>query len=127
MKHIVKQAEPIEFSQWKALASADWQPSYNALSGEPKSAQAGPHEGAGVSATVSVGSWMMTLISSISDRKAIRLLIQAIHLRRDTALSRERGPSWERGPLALVEGGTPSLPGTLIPAFTGMMEEIVSP
>lgn len=36
MKYIVKQEEPQEFSDWKALANEDWQPTYDNLAGEPK-------------------------------------------------------------------------------------------
>ena len=37
MKYIEKNQEPIEFSDWKALANDDWQPSYDAdLSGDTK-------------------------------------------------------------------------------------------
>ncbi|NBO63970.1 MAG: TIGR02646 family protein [Acidobacteria bacterium] len=38
MKHIKKQDEPKELSDWKALANEDWQPSYDNLSGETKNA-----------------------------------------------------------------------------------------
>lgn len=38
MKHIIKQDEPQEFIDWKALANEDWQPSYGDLSGPPKQA-----------------------------------------------------------------------------------------
>jgi len=38
MKHIVKQCEPEEFSSWKALANADWQPTYSSLSRDTKKA-----------------------------------------------------------------------------------------
>ncbi len=38
MKHIVKHAEPQPFSQWKALANANWQPTYDQLSGALKKA-----------------------------------------------------------------------------------------
>jgi len=38
MKYIVKQQEPQPFSQWKALANDDWQPTYSVLSGETKKA-----------------------------------------------------------------------------------------
>jgi uncharacterized protein (TIGR02646 family) len=38
VKHIVKQAEPDAFKQWKALANPDWQPTYADLRGEPKQA-----------------------------------------------------------------------------------------
>jgi len=38
MKHIVKQGEPRAFSDWKALANGDWQPTYDALAGDPKRA-----------------------------------------------------------------------------------------
>lgn len=36
MKHILKQHEPEAFSNWKALANDDWQPTYAMLSGETK-------------------------------------------------------------------------------------------
>lgn len=36
MKHIVKQGEPKSFSDWKALANEDWQPTYDDLSGGNK-------------------------------------------------------------------------------------------
>jgi uncharacterized protein (TIGR02646 family) len=36
MKHIVKQHEPREFAEWKALANEDWIPTYAELSGAPK-------------------------------------------------------------------------------------------
>jgi len=36
MKYIVKQGEPVAFSDWKALANDDWQPTYNDLSGVEK-------------------------------------------------------------------------------------------
>lgn len=36
MKHIVKQQEPIEFSEWKAMASENWQPTYDDLRGVVK-------------------------------------------------------------------------------------------
>lgn len=36
MKHIVKQAEPQEFMDWKALANDDWQPTYGTLSSAVK-------------------------------------------------------------------------------------------
>lgn len=36
MKHIIKQDEPQEFIDWKALANEDWQPSYGDLSGPTK-------------------------------------------------------------------------------------------
>lgn len=38
MKHILKQDEPQAFTDWKALANENWQPTYNYLSGETKSA-----------------------------------------------------------------------------------------
>lgn len=38
MKHIVKNAEPAELIVWKAMATADWQPSYADLSGAEKAA-----------------------------------------------------------------------------------------
>lgn len=38
MKHIVKTAEPQEFSDWKAMANNDWEPTYDNLSGIPKKA-----------------------------------------------------------------------------------------
>lgn len=38
MKHIRKGAEPQEFTAWKAMANASWQPTYGALSGAPKGA-----------------------------------------------------------------------------------------
>jgi uncharacterized protein (TIGR02646 family) len=38
MKPIVKQREPDEYTQWKALANEDWQPAYCDLSGEVKKA-----------------------------------------------------------------------------------------
>lgn len=38
MKHIVKQVEPEAFSQWKARANQDWQPTYDDLAGEIKKA-----------------------------------------------------------------------------------------
>lgn len=38
MKHIVKRCEPVAFRNWKALANANWQPTYDNLSGEPKKA-----------------------------------------------------------------------------------------
>ncbi len=38
MKSIVKGPEPDEFAQWKAKANADWQPTYDNLSGETKRA-----------------------------------------------------------------------------------------
>ena len=36
MKHIAKQGEPQSFSDWKALANDDWQPTYGDLSGATK-------------------------------------------------------------------------------------------
>ncbi|TYT75596.1 retron system putative HNH endonuclease [Desulfobotulus mexicanus] len=36
MKFIKKQKEPAGFSDWKALANENWQPTYKNLSGEPK-------------------------------------------------------------------------------------------
>jgi len=36
MKQIIKQGEPQSFTDWKALANEDWQPTYAGLSGEPK-------------------------------------------------------------------------------------------
>jgi uncharacterized protein (TIGR02646 family) len=36
MKHIVKQQEPQKFSEWKAMANENWQPTYNDLSGAIK-------------------------------------------------------------------------------------------
>ncbi|EPR30933.1 hypothetical protein dsmv_3689 [Desulfococcus multivorans DSM 2059] len=36
MKHIVKRAEPKDFSDWKSLANADWEPTYDELRGAPK-------------------------------------------------------------------------------------------
>lgn len=38
MKHIEKQAEPQLFSEWKAMANEEWQPTYSALGGELKKA-----------------------------------------------------------------------------------------
>ncbi len=38
MKHIVKQREPKAFTDWKALANENWQPTYSDLAGEPKKA-----------------------------------------------------------------------------------------
>ena len=38
MKHIVKTAEPQEFSAWKSMANSDWQPTYAELRGEIKKA-----------------------------------------------------------------------------------------
>lgn len=38
MKHIVKQGEPEEFTQWKAQTNEDWQPTYDDLAGAPKKA-----------------------------------------------------------------------------------------
>jgi hypothetical protein len=31
MKHIIKQSEPIEFTEWKQQANEDWQPTYDIL------------------------------------------------------------------------------------------------
>ena len=36
MKYIIKQQEPQAFSEWKAMASEDWQPTYGELSGNVK-------------------------------------------------------------------------------------------
>lgn len=36
MRHIQKTSEPQEFSDWKALANENWQPSYDDLSGKTK-------------------------------------------------------------------------------------------
>jgi uncharacterized protein (TIGR02646 family) len=36
MKHIIKQSEPIEFSEWKQQANEDWQPTYDILGGDVK-------------------------------------------------------------------------------------------
>lgn len=36
MKHVEKRQEPEAFTQWKALANDDWQPTYDILSGTPK-------------------------------------------------------------------------------------------
>ncbi len=36
MKYIIKQKEPKQFSDWKAKASEDWQPTYTNLAGAPK-------------------------------------------------------------------------------------------
>jgi len=36
MKHIVKQGEPQAFTDWKAQANEDWQPTYGVLAGETK-------------------------------------------------------------------------------------------
>lgn len=36
MKHVEKHHEPEAFTQWKALANEDWQPTYDDLSGNPK-------------------------------------------------------------------------------------------
>jgi uncharacterized protein (TIGR02646 family) len=36
MKYIIKQSEPEQFSQWKAQANDDWQPTYDDLRGEVK-------------------------------------------------------------------------------------------
>jgi uncharacterized protein (TIGR02646 family) len=38
MKHIVKQDEPLAFTDWKALSNDDWKPTYSDLSGETKKA-----------------------------------------------------------------------------------------
>lgn len=38
MKYIVKTAEPVKLSAWKALANTDWQPTYDDLSGDEKAA-----------------------------------------------------------------------------------------
>jgi len=38
MKHIAKQGEPQVFTDWKALASEDWQPTYGDLSSDTKKA-----------------------------------------------------------------------------------------
>lgn len=38
MKYIVKQGEPDDFLDWKALANENWQPTYDDLSGAPKRA-----------------------------------------------------------------------------------------
>lgn len=38
MKHIVKQGEPQAFTDWKALANDDWQPTYDNLAGASKRA-----------------------------------------------------------------------------------------
>ena len=38
MKYIVKQVEPLEFSQWKALENSDWKPAYSDLRGAEKGA-----------------------------------------------------------------------------------------
>ncbi len=38
MKHIVKGAEPRELADWKALANDDWQPSYESMHGNIKTA-----------------------------------------------------------------------------------------
>jgi uncharacterized protein (TIGR02646 family) len=38
MKHIQKGTEPQEFTDWKALANVDWQPSYRLLGGSEKRA-----------------------------------------------------------------------------------------
>lgn len=38
MKYIEKQHEPAVFTNWKVLANDDWQPTYDALSGEVKRA-----------------------------------------------------------------------------------------
>jgi len=36
MKQIIKQAEPKAFTDWKALANEDWQPTYASLGGDTK-------------------------------------------------------------------------------------------
>ncbi len=36
MKHIIKQSEPIEFSEWKQQANENWQPTYDILGGDVK-------------------------------------------------------------------------------------------
>ncbi|ANB01736.1 retron system putative HNH endonuclease [Ectothiorhodospira sp. BSL-9] len=41
MKHVKKRQEPEAFTQWKALANEDWQPTYDDLIGEPKAAVKG--------------------------------------------------------------------------------------
>ncbi len=38
MKYITKRDEPEVFSDWKALANEDWQPTFGNLAGEPKNA-----------------------------------------------------------------------------------------
>lgn len=38
MKRIIKKQEPEQFTQWKAMANADWQPTYADLRGEVKQA-----------------------------------------------------------------------------------------
>jgi uncharacterized protein (TIGR02646 family) len=38
MKHIIKQSEPIKFSEWKSLANDEWQPTYSNLRGDEKRA-----------------------------------------------------------------------------------------
>jgi uncharacterized protein (TIGR02646 family) len=38
MKHIIKGEEPTQFAEWKALANAEWQPTYSDLRGEEKAA-----------------------------------------------------------------------------------------
>ena len=38
MKHVQKGNEPLVFSDWKAIANEDWQPTYYDLSGETKKA-----------------------------------------------------------------------------------------
>ncbi len=38
MKHVQKGNEPLVFSNWKALAHEDWQPTYDDLAGETKQA-----------------------------------------------------------------------------------------
>lgn len=38
MKYITKRDEPDVFSDWKALANEDWQPTFGNLAGEPKNA-----------------------------------------------------------------------------------------
>jgi uncharacterized protein (TIGR02646 family) len=36
MKHVMKQREPVPFTEWKALTNDEWQPTYDDLSGEAK-------------------------------------------------------------------------------------------
>lgn len=38
MKYVEKHQEPAAFTDWKALANEDWQPTYDDLSGTPKAA-----------------------------------------------------------------------------------------
>ena len=38
MKRIIKKQEPEQFTQWKAMANADWQPTYADLRGDVKQA-----------------------------------------------------------------------------------------